>query len=350
MEKWTKWYKNKSGKDWVEGEYSSFIKTLSDKDRETAKLLYNGYVKDKGDIKTALKKMEEEEIKAEKERGDALLKAKKVERGLGETLLAEGKYGKEEREKEALDKELRRSEKDIASSAYLKNSETAATLNDKLAVKGEEREAKVSEKIAAANAKEEKEYFTRLEKVNEILSNSSIKRDDGVKYYESGKKKAKDYLKGYEKALGDKYEEALRYIDDLPAYNEEKDGYETIGTRYGNVKVSNKDIAFLDAVRYKEKAGWLIVKGETYYVTFDNVSYKVKCGVAQDPQTKALLDSLAIRAGLNLSAGATLYYKDKLYVYTGVNDWREVIARSGEKGDNEFRELMNAVGKKYNEK
>ena len=124
----------------------------------------------------------------------------------------------------------------------------------------------------------------------------------------------------------------------------------TVSTRYGNVKVLYKDLSYLDAVRYHDHAGMLVIKGEVYYATYGGNTYKLKSGNAQSPEMNALLDALATKADLKRYAGATLYYQNKLYVNTGTGDWREVVSPGSQKDAQAYEDLMKMLKDKYDSK
>jgi|GEM_PF-4900560 len=356
MNEWIKWYKSKTGSTWsnanADKSYSDALKGLSEKERKTAQLLYKSYVKQKDVLEDSVKNIDKIESDNDTALRQDALNAKNASFKVKEDLLARGQLDsvklkeREESINDSLSKAIKQ-EKD--SSAYM-SAKTADDANAKILRQRQETNAEIGYKNAYYSAKEEKEYVKRLEAVKDILSENSINREDGVKYFASGKEKARDYILTYKDKLGDKYQDILDYVNSLPDYDHKIDGYRTIYTKYGEENVSNKDISFLDAVKYKEKAGWLVIDGETYVVEYQNVSYKLKSGKKTDKELNALLSSLAATKDIKKAAGTTLYYKDKLYVYTGVSDWREVGARNGKSGAEEYNALMTALRSKYDEK
>ena len=353
MKDWTSWYKNKSGQNWSDSnkDLAKLFDNLSDKDRRTAQLLYNAYVKEKKAFSLAKERLDEYEDKRIDEQKQNRLNAEIVKDANAETLLAKGyiKDNATDKQRAEVEEQVKEADSSTDNTAAYKKAKTAAYTERKVTEIAEKADNKVAAEEKAYEKKEEKAYYDQLEKVKAILEKNSFSGALGVKYYDKGKQKAKEYLEGYKKELGDKYDDIVKYVDSLPVYDEKVDGYTVIYTDYGGEKISNKELEVADAVKYKSKAGWLVIKGETYVVTYNGEEYKLKSGVAQDSKTNAFLSALSDKVGIKKEAGATIYYKGKLYVYSGVSDWREVESRSGKKAENEFAYLLSSLGGKVNE-
>jgi hypothetical protein len=317
-----KWYLNKTGKEWREEEsMTPDFSGLSAKDADVGALLYSRYLREKEEVDQYAYSDMQSRLATEQNKRKIWLSTGAAKRYLGETALAKGQQGTDYAAKRA-------QAIDENSGALLANEDA--------------KRQKVRERLLGAYASERDKADMQLQKdiedterqyqslwrsnwatlhsqLNDALPNYKSKYVGG-KYRSEVVDVFKQRIEEQRQDLGDYYEEAIEWVNNLPIYRGRTDG-EMLMVGNQKVFVSDKVLNNADIVHYRKGAGVKVTKLDTFSVGYRGQTYYVRAGNAVDGDTGKLLNAIADYRRMVRTTGTIIYYNGDIYVYDGVSRW-----------------------------
>lgn len=318
-----KWYLEKTGKEWTDDGDAS-LADLEGADRETGRILYERYLREKKDSeKLSYDARTAEETAVHKKREielakDAVLRARK------ETALAKGLAGTQYADELAEDVgESARRAKKKADERTLKTKEKLLTAYGK---KRNEEDEEAEEKLRSVQSAYDKLWRENLNALKSDLSGRDEYRSpfDKTAYSEEGVAEMKKSIEKRKTSLGDRYQSALDWVESLPVYRGDTTG-KIVSVGGKDTVVSAKDWQYLDAVAYRKGAGAKVTKLDVFSVTYGGDTYIVKADTQADAATERMLTALATAKKVDVKVGTVLYYGGKLFVSNGAGRWLNVV-------------------------
>lgn len=347
--KWRKYYLQQTGEEWNEESGLDALENLNKEQRAVATVLYERYLQDKSDAATRRYETEQAEKQATAQKRAALAAYDKLKKYETETALATGRQGQgshaeaSEKRDELLAAQLH----DIQEKTYERKDELTARYADKEAQLLAKTEADVNRVQAEFDVAYNKEWKELQSELNDMLAD--YKPQGGSKYTPQGKKLAQARVEAAQDKLGDKYEEALAWVEALPVYDEYTSG-QWITTEDGkSVHLSEKAWKQAGEVTYVGGAGNAVSKLDIFKVSYRGTTYTMKGGDEVNKSMQQLLNAIAKEKNIACQTGTMVYYDGQLYVYDGVNSWLNTRT-SGMKSSQTSRDrLLNRLATGWEE-
>lgn len=319
---WKKWYLANLGREWQEDE-SHAPPDMTGLDEHAAKvgmLLYERYIKEKQDAETLRYRLAQTEQARDAEGRRAVQNAQAVHRYLPETARAKGLNGT------AYAAQTKAAVADSARRAVQTTSEQHAAQADTILRRYQNDRTKADNRLDRSLASTERHYtavwrqnWMGLRSQLHDMLPAMVSPYDSKAYTAEGVAELRQLVEDNRAELGNRYDEALRWVDGLPVY-EGPEG-EILHTQKGDVTIGKAEWDAADSVQYRRGAGVTVTKADVFSVNYRGIRYQMKADAAAPEDTASLLDALATAKKVTLRTGTVLYYHGRLYVYNGRGGW-----------------------------
>lgn len=319
---WMKWYLANTGKEWDEEDAGKQpdLSGLSPKDADLGALLYRRYVAEVQDAEKLAYDNARTDAVAYNRQKEVEATAARLKRYTDETALAQGQKGTSyARQRNAAVSDSAR--KGIADAGDTLT--TKEKLLDAYAKQRDRRDKQLSQDVDDTYRRyevlERNNWQSLRESLGEQLADH-VSEFDTKTYTPEGIAAVKQAIRQNRDKLGDMYDEAMRWADELPVYKGRTDG-KMLYNGSKRVFVSNQELSYADAVTYEGGAGAKLTDLDVAYVQYKDKRYVVKPTQDVTVATKKMLNAIAEDKGMHLTKGATIYYQNNLYINDGQGTW-----------------------------
>lgn len=347
--KWKKWYLDNTGTQWNEEDDLPDTSSWTPAQKKVGALLWEKYVADKASKEDLAYQTAAAEASTLRAKRDAIQNAERLDRAFAQTRQAMRTAELGIADSIRADQTARLA--DTLSGLQKEGEITRRKLYDNYAERMDASDLDVQDRLAKLETeqaqREQKEWETLKSQLDKELEGYRSSYDNS-KITDEGIELARQKIEARRDDLGDAYEQATRWLDELPAYKADPNKV-WVSTYLGEkVAVDKWDYQLADVVKYQGGAGSKVGKIDIFTVKDGDTTYTIKSGEYVDQNTDALLKAIANAKSVELSTGQVLYYRGKLYVYDGVGAFRSTrVAFSSTASDGLNRLLRRLEVKSY---
>ena len=349
---WTKYYEsaikqNKNNKE----KNDKLFEGLNDREKKTAELLLKQYQKSE-------KAVAETENRLNKINKDTELENRKneVKRVVANALVKENNVSEgnnqvngELLEQKKIDDAAKSEANTNIKEKQLKEDEEINSLNKKI----QESAAETSEKIIKIEQdyeqKKENAYKSVKNQIENILNNNKLGENT---YNDSAKKALLAIINDNKEVLEEKADELYDYVNNLDFQSGSSGNNEfSLVELYANnekIFLTKKAMDLASSIKFDSFNRFGIIYGDFLELEYDNKTYTARAGALATQEEKNVVEAICDYKRIKPTIGTCIYYKDRIYVFSGDGYWRvaqEIISANNKK---ELQALIGTVNKELN--
>ena len=292
--KWKKWYLDQTGTEWKEEDDYPDTSSWTPAQKKVGETLWARYVEDKAAKDELSYQTAQNRADVERAKRDAIHSNERLSRAFNETSQATRMAGLGVADSVRAEQTARLN--DTLQTLQKEGEITRRKLYQNYAQEAIKADEAVGDTVAEYEAQaqaESKAQWNALKKELSADLEYYRSRLDDRTYSQEGVDAIKSKIESRKEELGSSYDEAIRWIEELPTYR--PSSKQVMVTTYlgEQIPVNRWDYDLADAVTYTGGAGSTVGKIDVFKVKDGDTTYTIKGGDYADEETDQLLKAIA---------------------------------------------------------